>query len=31
MANIFALRNSGSDAEGKKGKDVKDETNFFIT
>ena len=31
MANIFTLRNSGSDAEAKKGKDAKDETNFFIT
>ena len=31
MANIFRLRNPGSDVEAKNSKDAKDEPNFFIT
>jgi hypothetical protein len=31
MANIFTLRNPGSNGDGKKAKDTKDEPNFFIT
>lgn len=31
MANIFRLRNPGKDEETKKGKESKDEHNFFIT
>jgi hypothetical protein len=31
MANIFRLRNAGSEADAKNPKEAKDEANFFIT
>lgn len=31
MANIFRLRNAGSEADAKNSKEAKDEANFFIT